>query len=125
MHLIKEFLIYSYNEQDRRSVKQSWKMKEIKARKVNFISDIKESVKAKNNVYWKGYCKVKLFEHDDLAETMQDLKGRNKTTKHNDPTNPDTIAYQYIEVYKYYNMHLDDGKKLESYSHQPLGSLVN
>ena len=44
-------------------------------------------------MYWKGYCRVKLFENDDLAVTMEDVKGVNRLLRKNDSNNPDNIAY--------------------------------
>lgn len=106
LHIIKEFIIYQYDAETHQNVKFSWKMKNI--REVNrrkFTSDIIVNAKQKNAMYWKGYCKVQAFEHLGLTETLNDMTGKQNLNE-TDQT-PESTAYQYIEVYKNYNLHIN------------------
>lgn len=75
-------------------------------------------------MYWRGYCKVKLFEYEDLSETMDDFKGINRLRRKEDLNNPDSIPYQYIQTYKNYNLHVKLFNEQKSFVQQPLGSLA-
>ncbi|CAD8099788.1 unnamed protein product [Paramecium sonneborni] len=114
LNLIKVFLIYFFDQEKKEQKKITWKMKNISnSNKNRFINEIKEYTKSRSSIYWKGYCRVKGFENLDLMEGI-------------DENNPE--GFQYIEVYKIYNLHLfkNDGQQIQkiSYQNQPLGSLL-
>jgi hypothetical protein len=75
MHLIKEFIFYSYNETTKKTVKKGWSEKQIRKNKNEFLKEVIANAKEMNSIYWKGYCRVELFENEDLSETLEDLKG--------------------------------------------------
>jgi hypothetical protein len=99
---LKEFIIYSYDEKTRQSIKKSWNMTDIRSSKHKFVSDVIANAKERNSMYWKGYCKVRLFEYDELAETLDDIKGVSRLLQ---GQSENSYAYQYLEVYKNYNHH--------------------
>lgn len=68
-------------------------MKTIRHNKNKFIQDIIANTKERNSMYWKGYCRVKLFENENLSETMDDINGVNRLLRGDDVNHPDSIPY--------------------------------
>ncbi|KAL4502433.1 hypothetical protein ABPG72_012020 [Tetrahymena utriculariae] len=143
-HIIKEFVFYSYNQEaSKKYEKKGWKIQDIITDQNSFMSDIKRHVQNQQQIYFKGYMKIIRFEDGDRLQgdeqdntsayhsrpssnSMLERNGETRGRRNNTSLNKN--LYQYIEVYKSYNLHFTKNQlnkqEIFSFGAQPLGSLL-